>query len=156
MTEALSEVDPNSERTRWLEILARAKGADELQRLLKGHLVLEPCSVLRQPEVGLVMVRARADGNGQAFSAGEITITRCSVQDASGRIGHGFVAGRDREHARLMAMLDVALQYPSRRALIEECVLKPISARVDADRTSRARKAAGTRVDFFALNTARS
>ncbi len=67
-------------------------------------------------EDGLVMVRGRIGGDGAPFNLGEATVTRAAVRLASGEVGFGYVLGRDREKARLIALCDALLQsdQPSR------------------------------------------
>src|SRR5262245_64735850 len=52
--------------------------------------------LLRGPEIGLVMVRARTGGTGTRFNLGEMTVTRCTVQLEDGALGHAWIGGRDR------------------------------------------------------------
>jgi alpha-D-ribose 1-methylphosphonate 5-triphosphate synthase subunit PhnG len=84
-----------------------------------------------------------------------MTVTRCTVRDAAGRIGHAYVAGRDTARAELAAAMDAALQDPARQAALLETVIAPLAqAQADA-RMTVARKAAATRVDFFSMQTTR-
>ena len=107
--------------------------------------------LLRQAEIGLVMARGRAGGTGQRFNLGEITVTRCAVRSADGHVGHGYVAGRDKRKAELVASFDALLQAPERRAALLARVVEPLAAVQASQRASQARKAAATRVDFFTL-----
>jgi alpha-D-ribose 1-methylphosphonate 5-triphosphate synthase subunit PhnG len=138
-----------AQRQHWLAVLV---GADTNQ--LEAHLAeLEPpvITMLRQPETGLVMARGRAGGTGQRFNLGEITVTRCAVQSAEGHVGHGYVAGRDKRRAELVATFDALLQAPLRRQELLQRVVEPL-ARIQAEaKTAQARKAAATRVEFFTM-----
>jgi alpha-D-ribose 1-methylphosphonate 5-triphosphate synthase subunit PhnG len=136
-------------RRRWLAVLARA-AADQLERCWAATHQ-PPLTLLRQPETGLVMTRGRAGGTGQRFNLGEITVTRCAVQSAAGHIGHGYVAGRDKRKAELVASFDALLQAPDQRAALLERVVEPLAAAQAAARATQARKAAATRVEFFTL-----
>ena len=71
------------------------------------------CEFLRRPETGLVMLRGRAGGTGQAFNLGEASVTRCSVRLSDGQVGTGYVLGRDQRKAELVAVL--ASREPPRR-----------------------------------------
>jgi len=107
--------------------------------------------VLRPPEVGLAMVRARAGGTGMRFNLGEITVTRCSVELPDGIVGHAYVGGRRRRHAELAAVLDALLQQPARRARLENDVIAPL-ARAQAERRRAViARSAPTRVEFFTM-----
>ena len=145
--------DPTEDRRRWMAVLARAS-AEEIAGLLASLPALPAPERLRPPETGLVMVRGRAGGDGAPFNLGEMTVTRCAVRLGEA-IGHGYVAGRDKRQAELAALLDAALQDPARRNALMEGVIAPLAARQQAARDTEARKAAATRVDFFAMQTTR-
>ncbi|MGE0724147.1 MAG: phosphonate C-P lyase system protein PhnG [Alphaproteobacteria bacterium] len=106
---------------------------------------------LRRPEIGMTMVRGRAGGVGQRFNLGEMTVTRCAVRLADGRVGFGHVAGRDKRHAELAALLDAVLQAPGTQAGLIARIVVPIEAAIDAARRDRREKAAATRVQFFTM-----
>jgi alpha-D-ribose 1-methylphosphonate 5-triphosphate synthase subunit PhnG len=143
-----------TERQRWMAVLARAK-AEDLATRIEAAGGLAPHTRLRGPEVGLVMVRGRAGGTGAAFNLGEMTVTRCTVRDADGRIGHAYVAGRDARRAELAAAMDAALQDEVRRPVLLDAVIAPLAEAQLAARATVARKAAATKVDFFAMQTTR-
>lgn len=106
---------------------------------------------LRQPEIGLVMLRGRIGGGGAPFNVGEATVTRAAVQLASGETGFGYVLGRDREKARLAALCDALWQNAKRRADVEAFVLAPLRQRQHQRRELARAQTAATRVDFFTL-----
>jgi alpha-D-ribose 1-methylphosphonate 5-triphosphate synthase subunit PhnG len=138
-----------AQRQRWLAVLARAQ-----TKQLEAHWAEtgQPAmTILRQPETGLVMARGRAGGTGQRFNLGEITVTRCAVQSAEGHVGHGYVAGRDKRRAQLVASFDALLQAEERRQALLERVVEPLAALQAEARTATARKAAATRVEFFTM-----
>jgi len=105
---------------------------------------------LRTPEIGAAMVRGRMGGTGAPFNLGEMTLTRCSVQLTTGEVGHGYVQGRDKEKARVAALIDALLQGPQAEA-VETAVIMPLMAERDKVKTRRATKAAATKVDFFTM-----
>jgi alpha-D-ribose 1-methylphosphonate 5-triphosphate synthase subunit PhnG len=144
-------VSPEDEepRRRWLAVLARA-ATDQLERCWAeaGQPTL---TLLRQPETGLVMARGRAGGTGQRFNLGEVTVTRCAVQSPDGHIGHGYVAGRDKRKAELVASFDALLQAPERRSTLLACLVEPLAAAQAEAQATTARKAAATRVEFFTM-----
>jgi alpha-D-ribose 1-methylphosphonate 5-triphosphate synthase subunit PhnG len=137
------------QRQRWLAVLARA-ATHQLEACWVETGQPAP-ALLRQPETGLVMARGRAGGTGQRFNLGEITVTRCAVRSSDGHIGHGYVAGRDRRKAELVACFDALLQAPARRAALLARVVEPLATAQADTRAATARKAAATRVEFFAL-----
>jgi alpha-D-ribose 1-methylphosphonate 5-triphosphate synthase subunit PhnG len=102
------------------------------------------------------MVRGRIGGGGQPFNLGEMTISRCSIRDAAGRIGHGYAAGRDLAQVELIARLDAVLQDDALRPAYEAAVLSPLRAAQAARRAETEARAAATEVKFFTLATMRS
>jgi len=106
---------------------------------------------LRAPETGLVMVRGRIGGTGAPFNIGEMTVTRCSVRLADGTIGHGYLAGRNGDHARLAAILDAMLQHPDHGLALFDRVIVPLEMRRDVRLRDRSAKSAATKVDFFTM-----
>ena len=143
-----------TERQRWMSVLARAERA-AIEACLAETAPLPPHTRLRGPEVGLVMLRGRAGGGGAAFNLGEMTVTRCTVR-AEGVVGHATIAGRDGAKAELAARLDAALQTQARAEALHRAVIAPLAAREAGRRAALAARAAATRVDFFTLATMRS
>ena len=139
----------------WMSVLARASAA-ELHLHLQDAPQLPDFRTLRGPEAGLVMVRGRAGGGGAAFNLGEMSVTRCTVRDAEGRIGHAYVSGRDAAQAELAARIDAALQNPDRHDALQDAVIAPLAEAQSAARQLIQRKAAATRVQFYTLATMRS
>lgn len=137
-------------RQRWLGVLARAR-PDELGAAWARLPDPPEMVILRAPEIGLVMARGRAGGTGQRFNLGEVTVTRCSVQSGAGFVGHGYVRGRSKTHALLVARFDALCQDPDRRPALMAEVVVPLAAAETARRAAIARKAAATRVEFFTL-----
>jgi len=106
---------------------------------------------VRGPEVGLVMVRARAGGTGLRFNIGETTVTRCAVQLGGGALGQAWIRGRDSRHAERAAVLDALLQDDGRRPALEAVVIEPLARAREARRRAATARAAATRVDFFTM-----
>jgi alpha-D-ribose 1-methylphosphonate 5-triphosphate synthase subunit PhnG len=137
---------PNIERKGWMALLAKAQPT-RLSALLPD---LPPHTLLRPAEVGAVMVRGRIGGTGAAFNLGEVTVTRCSLRLTTGEVGHAWVQGRDCDHATRAAVVD-ALMQTDRAPVLRDIVLTPLFADAAAARSSRAGKAAATKVDFFTM-----
>jgi alpha-D-ribose 1-methylphosphonate 5-triphosphate synthase subunit PhnG len=107
---------------------------------------------LKQPETGLVMVRARAGGVGQRFNFGEMTVTRCVVAlEPGGAMGVGYVQGRDQRKAELVALFDALAQDAALAERIERDLIAPVESKLLAARQAREAKVAATKVDFFTL-----
>jgi alpha-D-ribose 1-methylphosphonate 5-triphosphate synthase subunit PhnG len=137
-------------RRRWMSLLALAPG-EALQA--RWAALGEPPRYrrLRGPEVGLVMLRARAGGTGARFNLGEMTVTRCTVQLEDGTLGHAWVGGRDRRHAELAAVFDALLQDPERAAALGGPMLDELERYRQDRRREAAARAATSRVEFFTM-----
>ncbi|HET6185124.1 MAG TPA: phosphonate C-P lyase system protein PhnG [Acetobacteraceae bacterium] len=140
------------ERRRWMAVLARAD-AGALEAALSAE-ARPVWTVLRGPEVGMVMVRGRIGGGGGPFNLGEMTVTRCAVQTENGIVGHAYVAGRAPRHAELAAAADALMQDERWRATLEPVIASFAAAQQQARETVAA-KAAATRVQFFTMRTMR-
>jgi len=147
-------MDDINERKAWLSILAQSERS-AIEAALGDHALPET-ETLRPAEIGLIMVRGRAGGNGQRFNLGEMPVTRCSVRSKAGHVGHGYVQSRDKQHAELTAKLDAALQEPGRRAALTKAVIEPLSVALARKKEEIAAKAAATKVDFFTMARGKS
>lgn len=108
-------------------------------------------AVLREPEIGLVMLRGRIGGDGAPFNIGEATVTRAAVRLESGEVGLSYVLGRAPEKARAAALIDAIWQTAAGRKLVEARILTPLrAAQAEKSAEGRARTAA-TKVDFFTM-----
>lgn len=141
----MTEVDPVA-RKEWISTLAKSPPA-ELQRLIAE---LPAHDLLRAAEVGAVMVQGRLGGTGAPFNLGEMTVTRCSVRLANGTVGHAWVQGRDKDHARRAAVVDALMQTDAASDIARQ-VIAPLANALHQQRAARAERAAGTRVDFFTM-----
>jgi alpha-D-ribose 1-methylphosphonate 5-triphosphate synthase subunit PhnG len=141
----------NALRASWMGVLARAPTA-----LLAAWVAREPrwrYRMLRAPEPGLVMVRARAGGSGGKFNLGEMTVTRCvlRLEEGGGAVGVSYIQGRSARKAEIAALADALLQVPAESARVEEGLIAPLRQRLEAEATRARRKAQATRVEFFTL-----
>lgn len=134
-------------RKGWMGVLARAKPealAALMPKDVPDHVLL------RAPDIGSVMVRGRVGATGAPFNLGEVTVTRCALRLSCGTVGYGHVQGRDRDHARQAALVD-ALMQTDRAAAIRAQVVDPLATAEAVARSTRAAKAAATKVEFFTL-----
>ena len=136
-------------RRDWMSALAKAP-AVRLAELWQALGMAPEFTWLRAPEIGATMVRGRMGGTGAPFNLGEMTVTRCSLQLASGEVGHGYVQGRDKDKARIAALVDALMQGEA-AARVREELLSPLQEEMAADSATRAAKAAATKVDFFTM-----
>jgi len=65
-------------RQRWMSVLARSPRTTLESKWLAQYGDVN-WTHLREPQIGMVMVRGRAGGAGQRFNRGEMTVTRCAV-----------------------------------------------------------------------------
>ena len=141
-------------RRRWMSVLARASAAELESAMPAIREVLGDLPayrLIRRPEVGMTMVRARAGGTGRAFNLGEMTMTRCTLRTDAGQIGSSHVAGRSMRQAELAALIDALLQDPAHRARLLALVIDPLARAQDLRRRRRVDRSAPTRVDFFTI-----
>lgn len=136
-------------RRRWMSILARTPVA-RLEEALAAQPAAADHTLLRRPEIGSALVRARAGGSGQRFNMGEMTVTRCSVRLADGTVGHAYVAGRSRRQAELAAVADALMQTAAGPAL-EASLIAPQEAALAEARAATIARAQATRVEFFTM-----
>ena len=137
-------------RQRWLSLLAKAP-SPRLEALWNGIGPVPSYSLLRRPEIGLVMVQGRISGSGGPFCAGEMTVTRAAVRLASGQIGIGYVGGRKPRQAEIVAAIDALGHLPEWQETIETKIVAPLATEADGRHRLVAAKAAATKVDFFTV-----
>ncbi len=138
------------ERQRWMAALAKSEEG-ELEAAWAALPEPPGYELLRAPEVGLAMLRARAGNTGERFNLGEMTMTRCSVVLDDATVGHAYLAGRRPRAAELAAVFDAILQSPQRREGIETSLIAPITARLAAAKARTAARSAATKVEFFTM-----
>lgn len=135
-------------RQRWLAVLARAPR----ERLETAFTRLAPPAheMVRAPECGMAMLRGRVGGTGDAFNLGEATITRCAARVGE-HLGIGYLLGRDRRRAELVAVFDALLQDERHRAAVLRDLVEPLAREQAQARTARSHEVAGSRVEFFTM-----
>ncbi|QHB31247.1 phosphonate C-P lyase system protein PhnG [Yersinia canariae] len=153
-------------RQGWMSVLAHSQPADLLAHW--QPLNLSPrYQVIRAPEIGLNQLQARMGGTGRRFILGDMTITRAVIKlnDSADTYGYSYIAGRNKPHAELCALLDALLQLstvsrnpattPGTPAGLNELLLNtvihPLAAIQQERRELRARAIATSKVDFFTL-----
>lgn len=141
--------DEHAERKSWMGLLAKAPEG-RVVALLDATMERPAFTWLRAPEIGSTMVRGRAGGTGTPFNIGEMTVTRCALTLASGEVGHAYIQGRRKSDAEAAALVDALMQGRNAEA-IREAVLDPLEAERSAAKTTRAEKAAATKVEFFTM-----
>jgi len=138
-----------NKRQKWMRVLSLAS----LPSLEKAFTRLSPVptySFLRQPEIGLAMVRATAGDNGTCFNMGEVTLSRCAVE-LNNFIGHGYITGRDTRHAELAAVFDALLQDTTQQENLLKQIVTPLENEQHARHKAERNTAEATKVDFFTM-----
>lgn len=149
-----TDVDAQAEaealdRAGWIGELAHAEPKD-LARFWAELGLTPEFTWLRAPEIGLIMARGRAGGEGAAFNLGEVAATRCALALPDGIEGHACALGRDKRKAEISALCDALLQTPA-APRIRSLVLGPLIAVRRARERRDAAAAARTKVEFFTL-----
>ncbi len=140
----------DNNRQRWMSIMARSDYANLSEHW--QHMQISPeYTALRPAEIGMIMLRGRVNGDGAPFNMGEATVTRCSVQFATGEIGTAYILGRHKQHAELAAVIDAQLQKGERYEEIWSQVIAPMKNLENLRQASQQSKAMKTKVDFFTL-----
>jgi len=142
-------IDQTPDRKAWMGLMANAPQG-RVTVLLKAALPQPAHTWLRAPEIGSVIVRGRAGGTGAPFNLGEMTITRCALKLTGGEVGHAYIQGRNKADAEAAALVD-ALMQTGAATVMRTKVLGPLEQEQVARRTTRAEKAAATKVDFFTM-----
>src|SRR5437868_2964407 len=143
------KIDKKVQRQAAMRVLVHTETAEIAARL--AAIAVPDSTDLRAPENGLVMVRGRTGGDGAPFNLGEATISRAAVRLASGQVGFGYVLGRDREKAHMIALCDALIQSEAYAETVEKQVVAPLHAAMLATRGRQAAEAAATRVDFYTM-----
>jgi alpha-D-ribose 1-methylphosphonate 5-triphosphate synthase subunit PhnG len=139
-----------AQRRAWMATLAKATEV-ELEEAWT-RLRLDPdYTMLRRPEFGSTLIRARIGGTGNPFNLGEATLTRCALRLADGTAGYGYVLGRSARHAKLAALFDALLQTKEHRDLVGNDVIAPLAATQAKRHDEESRRANATKVDFLAM-----
>ncbi|MCA3186295.1 MULTISPECIES: phosphonate C-P lyase system protein PhnG [unclassified Cupriavidus] len=148
----------NAARAAWLRVLALAHSdaLDAAYSRLQEANALPGYRLLRKPESGMAMVRARAGGTGAQFNLGEMSVTRCAVvlDEAPGEAataGVSYVQGRGQRHAEQAAVLDALLQRPAWHQRVQDIVVAPLAQALTERAAHQAATAAQTRVEFFTM-----
>lgn len=149
VVEMKDTLDENAARKSWMSLVAKAPSG-RVAKLLDAAIARPDFTWLRAPEIGSTMVRGRAGVTGAPFNLGEVTVTRCALTLSSGEVGHAYVMGRSKTDAEAAALVD-ALMQGADADRIRSAVLAPLKAEQVQEKTSRAAKAAATKVEFFTM-----
>jgi alpha-D-ribose 1-methylphosphonate 5-triphosphate synthase subunit PhnG len=143
------EKGKQAQRKAAMAVLAHSD-ATEIARCLET-IAVPAYENLREPENGLVMLRGRIGGDGAPFNLGEATVSRAAVRLATGEVGFGYVLGRDRRKAQMIALCDALVQSNEFSEAVEANVLTPLRAAMVCERGRKSAETAATRVDFYTM-----
>ena len=132
-----------------MAVLAESAAADIADCM--ARLTLPAHDMLRPSESGLVMLRGRVGGDGAPFNLGEAAVSRSAVRIAGGVVGLGYVLGRDKQKATMIALCDAMVQSADHADDLQAHVIAPLSEKIAARRERQAAETAATRVDFYTL-----
>ncbi|MDH2347768.1 phosphonate C-P lyase system protein PhnG [Bradyrhizobium sp. SSUT77] len=141
-------VSTTASRSEWMTVLALSQTGD-LERHWREFDSHPKFAWIKKPELGTVLVRARASRTGCIFELGEMTITRCSVEIGGGIVGHAYVAGRNKRHAAIAAIFDALFQSSGDMKRRAEAVFVDLRSCLNARRGKVAAQAYASSVDFF-------
>ena len=135
-------------RQAWLATLARASVA-QLESSIPQTVDLPGIQHVRPPEVGMVMLRGRVGGTGNPFNLGEASVVRCAVRLGDGPLGVGYVLGRNKRQAELVALFDALLQDPQHHDRLHGQLIAPLATAQAEARSQQQRAVADSKVEFF-------
>lgn len=139
-----------AQRQKWMAVLAHSQPA-ELAAIWAEQKLKPDYQVIRKAETGLAQIQARMGATGQRFFAGDTTLTRAVIQLANGTYGYSYIAGRDKAHAELCAVIDALMQESVRFQTLQETVIAPLVANREQRLAARRAQINSSRVDFFTL-----
>lgn len=143
-------MDDLQPRQRWMSVLAHSHPEELLAHW--QPLNLSPhFERIRAAETGLTQLQGRMGGTGKRFVMGDMTVTRAVIQMEGGIYGYSYVAGRNKSHAELCAVIDALMQMQGMNELLHKRIVAPLAAVQQERRELRAREVAASRVDFFTL-----
>ncbi|MDR2350926.1 MAG: phosphonate C-P lyase system protein PhnG [Deltaproteobacteria bacterium] len=136
------------ERRERMETLALSP-PEALEEILEKFPKFSEPVILRAPETGLVMVRGRTGGDGDAFCLGEALVSRAAVS-IDGIVGFGMVLRSNSNHALNCAVLDALGRHPDSRERVRE-ELARLSAKREEKIKMEEDRVKETRVEFFTM-----
>jgi len=129
-------------------MLARADDR-MIERLARGITEVNPgITVLKAPQIGLVMMRAQEAVENAGFNLGELLVTECTVTRGEGEVGWGLCLGENPDRAFHLAVLDLAWEHIPEQRRELEAALTAIAAHVRHEDAVLSASVDRTRVRF--------
>lgn len=138
------------QRQQLLSVLAKSSLKD-IQQHWEHSLHDFEYSPLRAPQTGMVMAVARAEGSGEPFNLGEVSVTRCAIKLTTGQTGIGYVMGSSKEHSLHVALLDALAQVDDQYEDIKLKLIQPLQQKIEQRNQQQQQKTAATKVDFLTM-----
>ena len=135
-------------RKAWLAVLARAS-YEQLKPQMPSADLLANLQLVRQPEVGMLMLRGRVGGTGNPFNLGEATVVRSAVRLGDGPLGVSYALGRDKHRGELAAIFDALLQDPLHHDQLQRDLIAPLANAQAQSKAVIQSKMASSKVEFF-------
>ncbi|GHE60794.1 protein phnG [Camelimonas fluminis] len=148
--EIASSLTPLQQARRAAMAICAEATREELETVVAAVGYPGAVAILRRPETGLVLVRGRAGGDGDAFNLGEMTLTRCVVRLDDGVEGYAWTPGRDGARTRAAAIIDALVQSPTHASDLD-AAMTPVRQRLADDLAVAESRTAATRVNFFTM-----
>ncbi|MBB4428302.1 alpha-D-ribose 1-methylphosphonate 5-triphosphate synthase subunit PhnG [Bradyrhizobium sp. CIR48] len=102
-----------------------------------------------KPEFAATMVRGRIASDGPPFNLGEVGITRCVIQlKDPATVGVGYVIGRAKRRATLVALMDAITQQDGPAAETLRHAIGELPAKRQLRHQEKEKELAASRVDF--------
>lgn len=124
---------------------------DDMDRYWSALALHPTYHFLKEPEVGMTMVRAKAGGAGQEFNMGEVTVTRSVVKLETQEVGFGYTVGRSIKKSTLMAVIDACVQVDGWQSLILDQLVQPLEKQLQNKHKQHKEKVERTQVNFFTM-----
>ncbi len=138
-----------TERKQWIKALSLSN-ASELNKLWEDLQIDVDFKYLSGPETGLLTCRGKMGGTGNSFNLGDISVTRCSVQLASGEIGTSIQTGTNHNKSKYAALID-ALMQTDQKAMLQEKIINPLVANREEKAQARQAEIMSSKVDFYTM-----
>lgn len=107
--------------------------------------------LLLGPQLGTLLLPARADVEGDPFCLTDLLVTQVHIRDARGYEGLGWLLGDDAEHALWIARWDALLQDTSSWESWGRLLMEALQKSIDDDNACQHAQYRATQVDFFNL-----
>lgn len=114
--------------------------------------------ILKEPQAGLIMMRAKDSAAAEVFNLGEVLVSDCTVK-VDGQLGYGIVLGNQLRRAEAAAILDAVFRAPGEEWAELRAALQPWleeqARRRQKEQHLEFERIARSKVDFETMATGR-